>query len=74
MEMRLVPPAPSRYALFLVNTMPTRDITHPSDRLIAAMERLFSYRMTTTSGGNLSSLDEEGSSWITQSMIARQEE
>jgi len=38
--------------------MQTRDITHPSDCLIAAMERLFSYRMTT-SGGNLSSLAEE---------------
>jgi len=64
--MRLMPPAPSRFALFLVNTMQTRDITHPSDRLIAAMECIYSYNMTTTSGGNLSSLDEEGSIQIPQ--------
>jgi L-fuculose-phosphate aldolase len=57
-----------------MNTLQTRGITHPSDQLISAMECIYSHKMTATSGGNLSSLDEEGSSWITQSMIARQEE
>jgi len=33
------------------------------------MERIYSYRMTTTSGGNLSILDDEGSIWITPARI-----
>ena len=45
--------------------MPERDILHPADRLVAAMERIYSYRMTTTSGGNLSIRDEDGTVWIT---------
>lgn len=49
--------------------MPERDILHPSDRLVAAMERIYSYRMTTTSGGNLSIRDEEGTVWITPARI-----
>jgi L-fuculose-phosphate aldolase len=49
--------------------MQTRDITHPSDRLISAMECIYSHKMTTASGGNLSSLDEEGSSWIPPARI-----
>lgn len=49
--------------------MNPRDITHPADLLITAMERIYSYRMTTTSGGNLSILDEEGSIWITPARI-----
>ena len=38
-----------------------RDITHPAERLVKAMARIYQYRMTTTSGGNLSIRDEEGS-------------
>jgi L-fuculose-phosphate aldolase len=49
--------------------MPERDIIHPADRLVAAMERIYSYRMTTTSGGNLSIRDEEGTVWITPARI-----
>jgi len=49
--------------------MPTRDILHPADRLVAAMERIYSYRMTTTSGGNLSIRDEEGTIWITPARV-----
>lgn len=52
-----------------MDTMQPRDISHPSDRLIAAMERIYSYKMTTTSGGNLSILDEAGSIWITPARI-----
>ena len=49
--------------------MPERDIIHPADRLVAAMERIYSYRMTTTSGGNLSIRDEDGTVWITPARI-----
>lgn len=47
----------------------TRETTHPSDLLTRAMERIYSYRMTTTSGGNLSILDDSGSVWITPARI-----
>jgi L-fuculose-phosphate aldolase len=47
----------------------TRITIHPSDLLTSAMERIYSYRMTTTSGGNLSILDEAGSVWITPARI-----
>ncbi len=46
-----------------------RDTTHPADVLKSAMERIYSYKMTTTSGGNLSILDEDGSLWITPARI-----
>ena len=49
--------------------MPTRDILHPADRLVAAMERIYSYRMTTTSGGNLSIRDDDGTIWITPARV-----
>lgn len=49
--------------------MPERDIQHPADRLVAAMERIYRYRMTTTSGGNLSIRDEDGTVWITPARI-----
>jgi L-fuculose-phosphate aldolase len=45
------------------------DLTHPRDALIATMERIYRYRMTTTSGGNLSILDDDGSVWITPARI-----
>ena len=38
---------------------------HPADELASVMERIYRYRMTTTSGGNLSIRDDEGSLWIT---------
>ena len=38
---------------------------HPADQLVLIMERIYSYQMTTTSGGNLSILDENGDIWIT---------
>lgn len=47
----------------------TRETIHPTDLLTLAMERIYSYRMTTTSGGNLSILDEAGSVWITPARI-----
>src|SRR5438874_13798524 len=40
-----------------------RPLTHPRDEIIATMERIYSYRMTTTSGGNISIRDEAGDVW-----------
>lgn len=38
---------------------------HPADELMITMERIYRYKMTTTSGGNLSILDSDGNLWIT---------
>lgn len=38
---------------------------HPADQLVMLMDRIYSYGMTTTSGGNLSILDDNGDIWIT---------
>ena len=42
---------------------------HPSQEILAVMERIYEYRMTTTSGGNLSLRDEEGNIWITPTRV-----
>ena len=41
------------------------DLMHPADQLVTVMERIYGYKMTTTSGGNLSVLDDNGDIWIT---------
>ncbi|MBB6695118.1 class II aldolase/adducin family protein [Cohnella xylanilytica] len=41
------------------------DYLHPADQIIRMIERIYRYGMTTTSGGNLSILDENGDIWIT---------
>jgi L-fuculose-phosphate aldolase len=41
------------------------EMLHPADQLVMLMERIYSYGMTTTSGGNLSILDDNGDIWIT---------
>ncbi len=38
---------------------------HPAEQLIMIMDRIYGYGMTTTSGGNLSIMDENGDVWIT---------
>jgi L-fuculose-phosphate aldolase len=50
-------------------SFPMRDITHPAERLVQAMARIYQYRMTTTSGGNLSIRDADGSIWITPARV-----
>jgi ribulose-5-phosphate 4-epimerase/fuculose-1-phosphate aldolase len=47
----------------------TRTLTHPRDRIMKTMERIYRYRMTTTSGGNLSIRDESGDIWITPARV-----
>jgi len=41
------------------------DLLHPADQLVMFISRIYHYGMTTTSGGNLSILDENGDIWIT---------
>jgi L-fuculose-phosphate aldolase len=43
----------------------TRRYQHPRDEILEAMERIYRYRMTTTSGGNLSIREDNGDLWIT---------
>ena len=45
------------------------DLLHPADQLVMFMERIYGYGMTTTSGGNLSILDDNGDIWITPGSI-----
>jgi len=53
-----------------MNTPPAeRAAPHPADELVAAMGRIYRYRMTTTSGGNLSIRDDDGVVWITPSRV-----
>ena len=49
--------------------METPSWLHPRDELVATMDRIYRYHMTTTSGGNLSILDPDGSMWITPSRV-----
>ena len=42
---------------------------HPADQLVMFMQRIYDKGMTTTSGGNLSILDEDGNIWITPAGI-----
>lgn len=42
---------------------------HPRDEIMQTMERIYRYRMTTTSGGNLSLREPDGSIWITPARV-----
>jgi len=42
---------------------------HPADQIVMIMERIYGYGMTTTSGGNLSILDDNGDIWITPGSV-----
>jgi L-fuculose-phosphate aldolase len=45
------------------------DLLHPRQQLVQIMDRIYRYGLTTTSGGNLSILDENGDLWITPSSV-----
>ena len=45
--------------------MTTFSYTHPRNILVATLQRLYDYGMTTTSGGNISLKDDDGNIWIT---------
>ena len=42
---------------------------HPCEEILQAMERIYRYRMTTTSGGNLSIREPDGNVWITPARV-----
>jgi L-fuculose-phosphate aldolase len=46
-----------------------RELIHPRDEIMRTMERIYRYRMTTTSGGNISILDDDDSIWITPARL-----
>ncbi|HUR45005.1 MAG TPA: class II aldolase/adducin family protein, partial [Candidatus Saccharimonadales bacterium] len=46
-----------------------RHLTHPRDEIMQTMERIYRYRMTTTSGGNLSVREPNGDIWITPARL-----
>lgn len=47
----------------------SRQLTHPRDQIMQTMDRIYRYRMTTTSGGNLSIRDESGDIWISPARV-----
>lgn len=42
---------------------------HPRDEILRTMERIYRYRMTTTSGGNLSIREPDGTVWVTPARV-----
>ncbi len=46
-----------------------QNLLHPRDELMQTMERIYRYRMTTTSGGNLSIRDDNGDIWVTPARV-----
>ena len=47
----------------------SKDTMHPRDAIMQTMERIYRYRMTTTSGGNLSIRESNGDIWITPARV-----
>jgi L-fuculose-phosphate aldolase len=47
----------------------TSEFLHPCDEIMQTMERIYRYRMTTTSGGNLSLREPDGRIWITPARL-----
>ena len=48
---------------------PRQILLHPRDEIMQIMQRIYRYRMTTTSGGNLSIRDANGDIWITPARV-----
>lgn len=46
-----------------------RNLIHPRDEIMRTMDRIYRYRMTTTSGGNLSVRDTDGNIWISPARV-----
>ncbi len=49
--------------------MSNRQQPHPPDEIVRTMERIYHYRMTTTSGGNLSLREASGDIWVTPARV-----
>ncbi len=46
-----------------------RNLLHPRDEILQTMDRIYRYRLTTTSGGNISIRDAAGDTWITPARV-----
>lgn len=46
-----------------------RNLLHPRDEILHTMDRIYRYRLTTTSGGNISIRDAAGDVWITPARV-----
>jgi len=46
-----------------------RAVLHPRDEILRTIDRIYRYRMTTTSGGNVSLRDANGDVWITPARV-----
>ena len=46
-----------------------RELLHPRDEIMQTMDRIYRYRMTTTSGGNLSIREHNGDVWISPARV-----
>lgn len=44
-------------------------LLHPRQAIVETIERIYRYRMTTTSGGNISVRDESGDVWVTPARV-----
>jgi L-fuculose-phosphate aldolase len=53
----------------LKNRILNTKLMHPSEQLAIAIRRIYERGLTTTSGGNLSLMDDNGDMWITPSAI-----
>lgn len=42
---------------------------HPAEQIVMILNRIYTKKMTSTSGGNLSIIDNQGNIWITPSGI-----
>ena len=45
------------------------ELVHPRDEIMQTMQRIYRYRMTTTSGGNLSIYEDNGDIWISPARV-----
>lgn len=45
------------------------DLKHPRDQITTVISRIYKRGMTTTSGGNISIIDDDGNIWVTPSAI-----
>src|SRR4051812_14271533 len=49
--------------------MAVQDLIHPRDAIMRTMGRVYVHRMTTTSGGNISVREGDGTIWITPAAV-----
>jgi L-fuculose-phosphate aldolase len=53
----------------MMNEILNCELMHPSDQITLIISRIYRRGMTTTSGGNISIIDENGDIWITPSAV-----